>query len=158
MGSPAQVGYWGAMEQLWNAFQLLPIPCTNPRWRNRSTKKGGSPCVPLPLRGLARAFMPWTPRTLSPARSAHPKLTRPRIQSIKNLKEPHLQGVLVPAQPEDIDMFQHQFPLLAEAAGQAGGSPAFSAGPSLAAPTAHGGEAVPTGQPLPRQGKRYRAC
>jgi hypothetical protein len=100
----------------------------------------------------------WTPRTLSPAGSAHPKLTRPRIQSIKNLKEPHLQGVLVPAQPEDIDMFQHQFPLLPEAAGQAGGSPAFSAGPSLAAPTAHGGEAVPTGQPLPRQGKRHRAC
>ena len=67
-------------------------------------------------------------------------------------------GVLVPAQPEDIDMFQHQFPLSPEAAGQAGDSPAFAARPSLTAHTAHGGEAVPTGQPLPRQWKRHRAC
>jgi hypothetical protein len=96
---------------------------------------------------------------LSPACSAHPKLARPRIQSINNLKEFHLQGgVLVPAQPEDIDMFQHQFPLLPEAAGQAGDSPAFAARPSLTAPTAHGGGAVPTGQPLPRQWKRHQAC
>jgi hypothetical protein len=94
---------------------------------------------------------------LSPARSAHPKLARPRIQSIKNLKEPHLQGVLVPEQPEDIDMFQHQFPLLPEVAGQAGGSAAFAAGPSLTAPATQGGEAAPTGPPLPHPGKRRRA-
>lgn len=47
-------------------------------------------------------------------------------------------------------MFQHQFPLSPEAAGQTGGLPAFAAGPSLTASTAHGGEAVPTG-------KRHRA-
>ena len=47
-------------------------------------------------------------------------------------------------------MFQHQFSLSPEAADQAGGLPAFAAGPSLTASTAYGGESVPTG-------KRHRA-
>jgi hypothetical protein len=53
-------------------------------------------------------------------------------------------------------MFQRPFFLLPEAVGQASGSAAFAAGPSLRTPAAEGGEATPTGPPLPPQ-SRHKA-